>query len=355
MNLSFLIDKTKDSQSARNFLRIHKILVENAPICTVSGCTKNMTEVKMGAFDFMLQNFMEIVNYSGDSFYRRISHPVLECFLKSDKLKIESENQVLLVVEKWLQFDYGLRKKFAMQLLKHVRFGDISDEVLQQISANPLHVVMRNEDSKKLLNDAIEGAVKSNPRESLIKKVFVLGDWGRNLILDSVNGTWEEWQGQNRRLFNTVKVKNKLYIIGGQNNLYHDLNTVSIYNLATKAWTNGPNMRDARHSFATCVSSTNVIYVMGGCRNSSVEMLQCDRNGEPVGGWQSLPPMNIARSSFEAACVDDKIYAIGGNNSTADVEVFDPQLNSWRYCNSMAQGKDSHTVLTYAGEIYVFR
>ena len=102
-----------------------------------------------GAFDFMLQNFMEIVNYSGDSFYRRISHPVLECFLKSDKLKIESENQVLLVVEKWLQFDYGLRKKFAMQLLKHVRFGDISDEVLQQISANPLHVVMRNEDSKQ--------------------------------------------------------------------------------------------------------------------------------------------------------------------------------------------------------------
>ena len=48
MNLSFLIDKTKDSQSARNFLRIHKILAENAPICTVSGCTKNMTEVKMG-------------------------------------------------------------------------------------------------------------------------------------------------------------------------------------------------------------------------------------------------------------------------------------------------------------------
>ena len=51
MNLSFLIDKTKDSQSARNFLRIHKILAENAPICTVSGCTKNMTEVKMGRKD----------------------------------------------------------------------------------------------------------------------------------------------------------------------------------------------------------------------------------------------------------------------------------------------------------------
>ena len=143
-----------------------------------------------GALDFILQNFMEVVNDSGDSFYRRISHSVLECFLKSDKLNIESEDQVLVVVEKWLQFDYGLRKKFAVQLLSHVRFGDLSEELLQQIKDNPLHVVMRNEESKELLNDAIAGDIESNPRESL-NKVLCFGDNGQNLILDSVNGTWK--------------------------------------------------------------------------------------------------------------------------------------------------------------------
>ena len=305
-----------------------------------------------GAFDFILGNFMKVVNDSGDSFYRRISHSVLECFLKSDKLNIESEDQVLLVVEKWLQFDYGLRKKFAVQLLSHVRFGDISEEILQQIKANPLHIVMRNEDCKKLLK-----GVESNPRESMIKKVLCLGDNGQNLILTSVNGTWEEWQGQNNgTLFSTVKIKSKVYFIGGVKNAGQYLNTVSIYNLKTKVWTNGPCMREARYLFGTCVSSTNVIYVMGGCnpQTSNVEMLQCDCNGDPIGGWQSLPPMNTARSHFEAACVDDKIYAIGGAHNIATVEVFDPKVNSWRYCKSMAQGKDCHTISTYKGEIYVF-
>ena len=310
-----------------------------------------------GAFDFILQNFMKVVNDSGDSFYRRISHSVLECFLKSDKLNIENEDQVLLVVEKWLQFDYGLRKKLAVQLLSHVRFGDISEEILQHIKANPLHVVMRNEESKKLLNDAIAGAVESNPREALNKKVLCFGDDGRNLILDSVNGTWEDWQGQNNgQLYSSVKVKNKVYVIGGYNNNGLCLSTVSIYNLQTKVWTNGPSIREARYAFGTCVSSTNVIYVMGGYnpQTSTVEMLQCDRNGDPIGGWQSLPPMNTARSYFEAACVDDKIFAIGGNSNIATVEVFDPKVNSWRYCKSMAQGKHGHTVSTYKGEIYVF-
>ena len=87
---------------------------------------------------------------------------------------------------------------------------------------------------------------------------------------------------------------------------------------------------------------------------TSVEMLQCDRNGDPIGGWQSLPPMSNARSYFEVACVDDKIFAIGGNSNIATVEVFDPEMNSWRYCESMAVGKHSHTVSTYKGEIYVF-
>ena len=317
-------------------------------------CNQNLYD---GAFDFILKHFMKVVNDSGDSFYRRISHSVLECFLKSDKLNIESEDQVLLVVEKWLQFDYGLRKKLTAQLLSNVRFGDISEEILQQIKANPLHVVMRNEDSKKRLNDALAGAVESNPRKSMIKSVLCFGDNGQSSLFDSVNGTWEEWQGQNNeKLFSIVRVKNNVYFIGGENNASQYLNTVSIYNLKTKVWTNGPSMREARYAFGTCVSSTNVIYVMGGCnpQTSTVEMLQCDRNGDPIGSWQSLPLMSTARDHFEAACIDDKIYAIGGYPNIATVEVFDPKVNSWRYCKSMAQGKSHHTVSTYKGEIYVF-
>ena len=58
--------------------------------------------------------------------------------------------------------------------------------------------------------------------------------------------------------------------------------------------------------------------------------------------------------NFEAACVDDKIYAIGGGYpNSASVEVFDPRENIWRDCAPMIEGKYCHAVATYNGEIYV--
>ena len=309
------------------------------------------------AFDFLLRNFMGVVNESKPSFYRRISQNVLEDLVKSDKLIVKSVDDIVSVVLQWLNFDLSLRKKWSLRLLKHLRFGDISTEMLREIESDPDHVIMVTEESKKWLQDALAGKSERNPRHSVVSKLMVFGDDGMNLVFDPVENKWTEWQGVSHGDgFCVVNVKENIFFLGGFTGI-RSLSKVSIYNKETKEWRAGPDMQEGRF-FAACVTSSNTIYVMGGINNSrainSAEMLQCDDSGAPLGSWQRIPAMNMRREFFEAAYVDDKIYAIGGLSNIATVEVFDPKVNSWRYCKSMAQGKHRHTVSTYNGEIYVF-
>ena len=310
------------------------------------------------AFVFLLRNFIDIVKKSDGSFYRRISPSVLESLLKSDKLNVESEEDVIPIVKEWLEFDYRTRNRFATQLLKQIRLGCVSKRVLKEIEADPSHSFMLNVESKLLLQNVIRGDCDRNFRECMAVKVLAFGSDGQNLLFDFVRDTWDEWKGQdNSRFFGAAKVMDNIFIVGGETRGGHHLSKVTIYNARTKSWHCGPNMLEARCVFGTCVSSTNTIYVVGGLglhAMNSAEMLNCDQNGEPVGSWQRLPPMKYTRRNFEIAIVDDKIYAIGGLSDLTTMEVFDPKTNSWKDCRSKSQGCHNHAVSTHNGEIYVF-
>ena len=312
------------------------------------------------AFNFLLTNFIDIVKQSRDSFHRRISPGVLKNLLKSDKLKVKSEDDIIAIVKEWLEFDFRQRSRFVTQLLKEIRFGCVTDKVLKQILADPSHIFMRNVESKLLLQNAIGGDCDRNNRECLAVRILAFGNDGRNLLFDSVKDTWERWKRQkqdNGRLFGVAKVSDNIFIIGGKNTASLCLlSKVSIYNVKTKTWKCGPNMLEARHDFGTCVSSANTIYVFGGFSKQgvkSVEMLNCDQNGEPIGAWQRVSLMKTARARFEVAIVDDLIYAIGGYPNLSTMEVFDPKANNWKDCRSKSQGCHDHAASTYNGEIYV--
>ena len=69
---------------------------------------------------FIKENFLNVVNSKGELFYRRVSVNVFETLLESENLKIKNEDDVLLAVRKWLQFDFRQRRRFALQLLQKV-------------------------------------------------------------------------------------------------------------------------------------------------------------------------------------------------------------------------------------------
>jgi N-acetylneuraminic acid mutarotase len=76
------------------------------------------------------------------------------------------------------------------------------------------------------------------------------------------------------------------------------------------------------------------------------------------GRWETLAPMPTARQELAAAVLDGKIYVIGGLNgklaSTATVEVYNPNTNSWSTARSIPAATNHNSAATAAGKLYAF-
>ena len=298
---------------------------------------------------FIEENFLNVVNNNGEVFYRRVCVNVFETLLESEKLQIKNEDEALLAVRKWLQFDFRQRRRFALQLLGKVRLGCVSRSVLGDISSDRNYEVMLDPASKALLNDAIANRCPLNPRPSTLTKIYSLGT--NSLVYDSLKGTWENWHidggGIQIQGSACVLVVQNLYVINKGK-------TVSIVNMKTKTVKSGLSMLTARTSLSVCVNSNNVIYAMGNTEGDntgfSVEVLLCNRAGEPIGAWQSLAFANRPScNNHVSAIVNDKVYLITPKTCL----VSEPKLNKWNICASPLQRKERQKAFAYNGEVYV--
>lgn len=80
-------------------------------------------------------------------------------------------------------------------------------------------------------------------------------------------------------------------------------------------------------------------------------------NAENIGGvWTSMAPMPTARGGFGVAEVNGKIYAIGGLDGNAPlnvVEEYNPTTNSWSTKTPMPTARSGFAIAVYKNKIYV--
>ena len=175
-------------------------------------------QIYIDAFHFLCSNILDVVEKSGQSFNRRINLFVLEELLKSDNLKVESEDDVVLVVKEWLHFDIRHRKKFASQLLKQIRFGHVSKKVLEKFKNDASYPVLLDDETKKLVEEACggEGCVR-NPREYAVNtNLLVFAQDGVIFSYDIGRKFCKEWTGENHGgEFGAVMVGKNVFIMGG--------------------------------------------------------------------------------------------------------------------------------------------
>ena len=363
-----IIDTVSEVESFEDSLEIgiHQPLTTTNCV-SILKATQNSEnqEIFDQAFDFLCVNFIQIFHHCGTSFHRRITFTVLEKLLKSSKLKVKSEDDVVLIGKEWLNFDIRQRKKFAAQLLKQVKFAHVSEEVLESFQNDSSYLALLNDETKKLVEDAFGDCIR-NPRISTVnRKLLVFGENGVIFSYSVERESWEEWEGGNHgKEFGAVIVGENVFIMGGETKIdgkCHRLSRVSIYNVRTKKWQKGPSMRERRCIFGACVAPDNTIYVIGGFRDdydylSSVESLKCNENGQPSVKWKVLPSMSKALFGLAATVIDDKVYAVGGCDGEflAPVEVFYPKLNVWKKYRPMSHERYALSVATYNEELYVF-
>lgn len=154
-----------------------------------------------------------------------------------------------------------------------------------------------------------------------------------------------------------VTCQEKIYYIVGQIQIDTNKPTASRlmyeYNLTMDEWIEKPNMPTARWNLATaCVEGK--IYAIGG--DSFLD--KNEMFNTTTESWQTLAPMLTARQHMKAAVVDNKIYIIGGLESWSKVsaknEVYNPQTDTWEEKAPIPTPRHNYSAAVYNNKIYIF-
>jgi Kelch motif protein/dockerin type I repeat protein len=132
----------------------------------------------------------------------------------------------------------------------------------------------------------------------------------------------------------------KVYLIGGGSSVF-SLSKVSIYNVANDTWSEGPALPGGRMYFGGgSVQLGQFLYVVGGYAYYTAiggGVYNSDFTGRldmATNTWSSGPNFTPVRADFALAAIDNKLFAIGGDQSyggydDAVGEVNELEISAW--------------------------
>ena len=151
-----------------------------------------------------------------------------------------------------------------------------------------------------------------------------------------------------------------LYVIGGYtNNNWLPSSKLFIYDPKNNAWAEGSPMPTARGAL-TAVFINEIFYAIGGEGEFRVMDINEAYNSKTK-NWISKSPMPTARHHAASAVVDGNVYIMGGRiegtlpiTNVNVTEMYDPKMDEWIKLESMPSKRSGLTATAYNDNIYVF-
>jgi N-acetylneuraminic acid mutarotase len=156
-------------------------------------------------------------------------------------------------------------------------------------------------------------------------------------VYDTTTKTWatRNPMPSNQIAGATAVVNGKVHVIGGHDNEGGDLKTHRLYDPATDTWTDKAPLPEALNSDSkNAVHFNGKIYVVGG-EGSSGAIGTNYIYDTATNTWTTGAPMPTPRWGHNVVLIGQKIYAIGGIDTTmstdalAVVEAYDIATNTW--------------------------
>nr|XP_039247550.1 kelch-like protein 18 [Styela clava] len=142
----------------------------------------------------------------------------------------------------------------------------------------------------------------------------------------------------------------KQRLAGQYRQQYRATNQVEIYDPVTSTWSmDNRSLNEARYC-ASATATEEGIYIMGGYNVNSNTIDSVEFRSSVTKTWMMLKPMKTARAEFGSCVIDDKVYVIGGNENSANIEEYDPETKEWKIIETI-QGKNIISLATVA--IYI--
>jgi hypothetical protein len=174
-------------------------------------------------------------------------------------------------------------------------------------------------------------------------------------VLDAVNECWRPCKSMNteRVYFGGASMHGKLFAFGGQNLEYKALCETEVYDCLRDEWLVGPELRTARRNCAGAADGSRV-FAMGGFDGNSI-LNSVEAYDPRMRNWMELAPMSTPRSSASAcASSDGKIWALGGSSGSrlASVEFYDVRANKWGSIVDMHDARSAGGAACVLNRIY---
>ncbi|XP_077969442.1 kelch-like protein 38 [Styela clava] len=165
---------------------------------------------------------------------------------------------------------------------------------------------------------------------------------------DPSNNRWTRLTNKSLILYgeSLVAADGKVFCIAGMNQQIRATNQVEIYDPVTSTWSmDNRSLNEARYQ-ASATATEEGIYVMGG-KNVNSNTNSVEFRSSVTKTWMMLKPMKTARAQFSSCVIDEKVYVIGRNGNSANIEEYDPATKEWKVIETI-QGKNIVTMATVA-------
>jgi N-acetylneuraminic acid mutarotase len=147
----------------------------------------------------------------------------------------------------------------------------------------------------------------------------------------------------------------RIYVTGGFEGLGNrPTDKVLVYDLATRAWSEGPPLPAPRGGHAAVVLDGK-IHVLGG-GNSESTIADHSVFDPATNRWTDLAPLRRAKGSVAAVVFGGRIFAIGGRSGSfdfGDVDIYNAATNKWIKGPRIGP-RGTAGAAVYRGAIYVF-
>ena len=167
-------------------------------------------------------------------------------------------------------------------------------------------------------------------------------------VYDPATETWTDGATPPFQMhhFQAVAYDGKVYVMGAFTEGFPDekpIPHIYIYDPATDAWSQGPEIPEGRRRGAAgAVVHNNQFYIVAGITNGHLDghVTWLDRYDPATDTWTQLADAPRARDHFHAAVIDGKLYVAGGRRShhaigqvanltESAVDVYDFAADTW--------------------------
>ena len=192
--------------------------------------------------------------------------------------------------------------------------------------------------------------------------IFISGgesSYGKFIIISLSNKSiiYNNLMPTKKAFHKSIIIKDKLYIIGGENQNKKILQECSLFDIKEKKWNNFPSLKHARKNFSLCLYNDSILYAFMGEDDKNVldtiEFIDInDLNNKK--GWICFTPVDYGfvwhgmKNTLVINVDKDKILICGGENNEnylyKDCFLFKPSTNN------VFKGKDLKVPAAFISE-----